>query len=117
MSLKLTPDMLAHCYDYLCCTPPFTKWNMPPSEDIKFLVIKTADRYAHYQMVNNVHNIAVSVRWVGRHQTLLSTLAHEMVHLHIRSAGIRQRHAHGGAFQRLADEVCKEHVEFDRLNF
>jgi hypothetical protein len=117
MSLALTPEMLAHAYEYLCCTLPFSKWNMPPSEDIKFLVIRSADRYAHYQLVNDIHHIAVSVRFVNRHQTLLSTLSHEMVHLHVRSAGIRQRHAHGRAFQRLADEVCFHHPEFDRLNF
>lgn len=117
MSIQLNVEMLAHAYDYLCCTAPFDKWNMPPSEDIKFLVIKSPDRYAHYQLVRDVHNIAVSTKWVNRHQSLLSTMAHEMVHLHIRSAGIRQRHAHGKAFQRLADEVCKCHVEFDRLNF
>lgn len=115
--MKLTPELLGHAYDYLCCTEPFSKWNMPPSEDIKFLVIKTADRFAHYQLVDGVHNIAVSTRWVNRHQSLLSTLSHEMVHLHVRSAGIRQRNAHGKVFQRLADEVCKHHVEFDRLNF
>ena len=117
MSLTLTPEMLAHAYDYLCCTSPFKKWNMPPSEDIKFLVIKSADRFAHYQLVNDVHNIAMSTKFVGRHQTLLSTLGHEMVHLHIRSSGIRQRNAHGKVFQKLADEVCKAHIEFDRLNF
>jgi hypothetical protein len=109
--------MIAHAYDYLCCTEPFCKWNMPSSDDVKFLVIKNPDRFAHYQMVNDVHHIAVSTRWVNRTDSLLVTLAHEMVHLHARSAGIRQRNAHGRAFHALADLVCQHHPEFDRLNF
>ena len=114
--MTLTAEMLAAAYDYLCFTSPFDKW-MPPSDEVKFLVIKSTDRYAHYQMIDDVHHIAVSTRFVDRHMTLLSTMAHEMIHLHIRSSGIRQRNAHGRAFQRLADEVCSHHPEFDRLNF
>ena len=116
MALKLTAEMLAFAYDYLACQPPYDKFNMPPSEDVRFLVIRQADRYAHYQMVDGVHTIAVSAKFVGRHETLLSTMAHEMIHLHCVAAGIRMRNPHGKAFQKLADEVCKIH-EFDRRIF
>lgn len=116
MTLPLTPEALAAAYDYLCEFPPFSKWNMPHSEDVKFLVIRQADRYAHYQMVDGVHNIAVSVKWVGRHDSLLSTLCHEMIHLHTRATKMRMRNAHGRAFQGLADQVCAIHG-FDRLLF
>ena len=116
MALKLTAEMLAFAYDYLACQKPFSSWNLPPSEDVKFLVIRKADRYAHYQMVDGVHNIAVSAKFVGRHETLLSTMAHEMTHLHCTAAGIKMRNPHGKAFQALADEVCR-HMEFDRRIF
>jgi hypothetical protein len=116
MPLPLNVEMLACAYDYLCCVPPFSRWNMPPSEDVKFLIIRQADRYAHYQMVNGVHHIAVSSKFVGRHESLISTLAHELIHLHMRAARISSRNPHGKAFQKLADEVCKIH-EFDRLTF
>jgi hypothetical protein len=55
MTLPLTVATLAHAYDYLCEFPPFDKWNLPPSEEVKFSIIKKADRYAHYQFVNGVH--------------------------------------------------------------
>ena len=116
MALPLNAEMLALAYDYLCCLPPFSKWNMPPSEDVKFIVIRAPDRYAHYQMVDGVHNIAVSTRFVGRHENLLSTMSHEMIHLHCKAARIPMRTPHGKAFQKLADEVCKIH-DFDRLTF
>jgi hypothetical protein len=115
MTLPLTVATLAHAYDYLCEFPPFDKWNLPPSEDIKFSIIKKADRYAHYQMVNGVHHIAVSTKFVGRHESLLSTLSHEMIHLHCRAANQDERPAR----QRLP-EVRRSRLqihEFDRLTF
>lgn len=115
MTIPLNAEMLAHAYDYLCSLPPFDKWNMPPSEDVKFHVIR-GDHYAHYQMIGGVHNISVSAKMVGRHENLLSTMSHEMVHLHCRAARIKMRNPHGKAFQAFADEVCKIH-EFDRKLF
>lgn len=115
MTLHLTVSALAAAYDYLCEFEPFSKWNMPPSEDVKFNIIR-ADHYAHYQMVDGVHHISISAKLVGRHESLMSTLSHEMAHLHIRAANIPMRTPHGKAFQKLADEICKIH-EFDRLAF
>lgn len=115
MSLTLNTEMLAHAYDYLCCTPPFSKWNMPPSEDVKFAVIRKKDRFAHYFMQGGVPHIELSSGRVGRHDTLLSTLAHEMIHLHMQAACVGGKD-HGPAFQKYADRVCKLH-EFDRLIF
>jgi hypothetical protein len=114
--IALNTEMLAHAYDYLCCQKPFSAWNLPHSEDVKFLVIRSADRYAHYQMVGGVHHIAVSTKFVGRHEVLIATVAHELIHLHCRAARIPMRNPHGRAFQKLADEVCKLH-DFDRLTF
>jgi hypothetical protein len=116
MPIPLNVEMLAHAYEYLCCQKPFSTWNLPPSEDVKFLVIRSADRYAHYQMVDGVHHIAVSTKFVGRHDVLIATIAHELIHLHMRATRMPSRNPHGKAFQKLADEVCKVH-DFDRLTF
>ena len=115
--MLLTEEMLANAYDYLCCHPPFSKMNMPHSEDVKFSVINKSDRFAHYQLVEGGHTIAVSKRFVGRHIMLLSTLSHEMIHLYMQQNCIVGRDAHGKGFQKLADRICKHHPEFDRLNF
>lgn len=111
--------MLAHVYDYLCCLPPFDKWNMPHSEDVKFSISTHKDRFAHYQMVGGEHHIVVSSRYrqVNRHLALLSTMSHEMIHLYMEVNGWSESNAHGRAFHRLADRVCKAHVEFDRNTF
>lgn len=116
MPLPLSAEMLAHAYDYLACQPPFNKWNLPPSEDIKFAVIKKKDRYAHYQMIGGVHHIAFSSRYVGRHEILIATMAHELIHLHVEASCISTASPHGAAFNKFADRICKIH-EFDRLIF
>ena len=116
MSLLLNSEMLAHAYDYLACQPPFSKWNLPHSEDVKFSVIRKRDRFAHYQKIGDVHHIVFSTRYVGRHEVLISTMAHELIHLHMSASCMSTRDPHGKAFQKFADRICKLH-EFDRLVF
>jgi hypothetical protein len=116
MTLPLTTDMLAAAYEYLCCAPPFSKWNMPPSEDVKFKVIKHKDRQAHYYTFGDVHHIEISSHFVGSHNNILATMSHEMIHLHISQACLKQRGHHDKTFNKYADRVCKIHG-FDRLVF
>jgi len=116
MPIALDPEMLALAYDYLCSQAPFNKWNLPPSDEVKFLVIRKRDRYAHFQIKDGIPHIAVSSRMVGRHETLISTMAHEILHFHMHLAGFKEAGDHGAAFQKLANRVCKIH-EFDRLTF
>ncbi len=116
MTLSLTKEALAAAYDYLCEFEPFSKWNMPESEDIKFRVMKRKDRTAHYAMSDGVHEIAVSSAYVGQHDVLLSSIAHEMLHLHMAQTCWNRRNPHDAAFQKFADRICKIH-HFDRLMF
>lgn len=112
--LPLSPELLAYAYDYLMCLPPFSKLNMPPSEDIKFRVIKSKKIFARYFMEGGAHHIDVSNKMVGSHMVLLSTLAHEAAHLHLNEVGGCD--LHGPNFQKLADKICASHG-FDRLTF
>ena len=116
MPIPLNAEMLAHIYDYLACQPPFSKWNLPPSEDIKFSISRKRDRFAHYQCIGSDHHIVVSSHFVGRHETLVATVAHEMIHLHCELAGITTSNPHDATFHKYADRICKLH-EFDRLIF
>ena len=114
--LPITAEMLAHAYDYLAASPPFDKWNLPSSEEVQFSVIKTKDRTAHYCRKKGVHQIAISKAYVGRHDMLLSSMAHEMIHLHMWQTCWNRRNPHDETFQKYADQVCKIH-DFDRLTF
>lgn len=115
MTLTLTPEIVAHAYDYLCCMPPFDKMNMPPSEDVRFSIGRRRNEFGRYQWVAGEHHIVLSSRNVGRHMQLLQTLSHEMAHLFLEINGMCDEH--GPVFKKLADKICKAHPEFDRLNF
>lgn len=112
MTLPLSPEMLAAAYDFLSTTPPFAEWNLPPSEDVGFKVSRSRSRFGFYRWDGTRHTITVSVNAVAYSSTLLETLSHEMVHLHLEELGMDDRggtNTHSGAFRNLADEVCKVH--------
>ncbi len=115
--LKLNVEMLAHAYDYLNTQPPFSSWNLPHSEDIRFEIKRKPKFYAECRRgTDGVYRLIFSICWVGRHDVLMSTMAHEMIHIHVDQACMNTRNHHDRTFQRLADRVCKIH-EFDRLIF
>lgn len=109
MTLPLTPDTLKAAYDYLATTPPFSKWNMPDSDDVRFRVTRHKDRFGHYCRVGGKHEIVVSTHLVGRTDGLMQTMAHEMVHLHQAEACMETPAQHNAAFRRLASAVCRFH--------
>lgn len=114
--LKLTPDMLAAAYDFLRLTAPFKSWRpkLPPSSELKFKVIKDPTVYADFGLVKDVPTIRVSVEGVGHTSTLLSTVAHEMIHLYQHLTGDKE--VHGPRFKRKARSVCNAHG-FDEKAF
>lgn len=115
MTVKLTPAVLARAYSLLSETPPFARWKLPPAESVKFRVTRAKGLAGYYDFIGGQHIIGVSSRSVGYLPALLATVAHEMVHLHLRLAG-RGNVQHGPAFQRLAKSVCKRHG-FDPKEF
>lgn len=113
MSLPLSSEMLEACYDFLCTSPPFSGWNMPPGEDVKFFVGKASDCFAHYQWDGSRHSITVSANSVAHTITLVNSMAHECIHLHLRATKQESKRGgpryHNAAFKRYAAQVCKHH--------
>lgn len=119
MTLPLTPDTLKAAYDFLCTTPPFSKWNMPDSEDVVFEVGKDPSmRGWHYSDDGHGrHKIVISKRTIGQAIWLLMTMAHEMIHVHQHETKSHTKGAeHNGAFHKWAAQVCKVHA-FDPKMF
>ena len=83
MKLPLTPEIIAAAYDYLRTTPPFSRWNLPESEDVEFKVSKRFSEFGRYQLVAGKHTISMSTKSIGQTETLLKYLSHEMVHLYL----------------------------------
>lgn len=116
MTLPLTPTVLAAAYDFLCATQPFSAWNLPDSEEIRFRIVRSPSLRGWYTRENGKHVIAISSRCVGRTQSLVETLAHEICHLHEDRAGMLTCAEHSAAFLKLAARVCKFHG-FDEALF
>lgn len=112
MSLKLSPSILRLAYDLLCATEPFSRWNLPDGEDVTFQVLRTRNVSAQiYTDGTKRPIISISGGTNGHINTVLSSLAHEMVHLHEHRCKIRFRGAdhHGAAFRKWAAQVCEAH--------
>ncbi len=109
--LPLTPEMLRAGYDFLCATAPFKSWNLPDGEDINFVVIKGRDTDARIWFENKRPHIGISSARNGHTITVLSSIAHEVIHLHEDRCKIRHRGAnhHSLAFRKWAAEVCAIH--------
>lgn len=114
--LTLTPEILAAAYDYIVATPPFNRWNMPDSSDIKFIVSREPNVRGWYRRRHGRHEIGVSSRCNGHTISVLETMAHEATHLHQAEACMENKAQHNRAFTKLADRVCKYHG-FDPRTF
>ena len=113
MTLPLTAETLEACYEFICTTPPFSRWNMPAGEDVKFIVGKAADCFAHYQWDGKRHTITVSSKAVAHTITLINAMAHESIHLHLfatKQESLRSGPKyHNAAFKRYAAQACRYH--------
>lgn len=112
MTLPLTPETLAAAYDYLCSTPPFNKWSLPDSDEVKFTVNKSRVDFAQYRWDGKQHTITVSESSVGHTATLMEKMGHELVHLHLEDSEMESRgtqDTHGIWFRKLAAQACKAH--------
>lgn len=109
MTLPIHPEMLAAAYEYLRATDPFRKWNLPESEDLTFRVLRTRKLCGQYWMDGDKHFIAISSGKIGCTHSLMETMAHEMLHLHLAETGMDDGGEHNAAFRKIADRVCRAH--------
>jgi predicted metallopeptidase len=107
MTLKLHPEMIAAGYDYLCQTEPFCYWKLPESDEIGFSVVRDPKIFADFLVQNGTPVIRVSAVRNGHTDTLMATIAHEMIHLYQELTGDRE--THGPRFRKMAAKVCKAH--------
>lgn len=120
MTLPLNAERLALLYDFLAECPPFDKWNMPPSDEIKFVVTRSNSTRGYYVRPTGKHEIGISTVCCGWMNAVVWVMAHEMVHLHqgdVDKPGARKscggmetpNAEHNAAFKKLAQIVCKIH--------
>lgn len=113
MPLTLNPEMLDAAYSFLRLTPPFDRWGLPLPGMVKFEVIRSGDYLGWFISPNDEHDfwprIQISDRCVGHTDTLLRTMAHEMIHAHQWYTKKDTRSLHNADFRKRAARVCAAH--------
>jgi hypothetical protein len=113
--VQLSQDILRAAYAYLAETEPFVGWHLPDAEDVKFTVTQSLRVHGetHTCVVGPEKfefKIDISAIKHQHTQSLMLTMAHEMVHVHQRHNCINLTpRAHGKDFRVLAAEVCAVH--------
>jgi len=105
--LQITPERIAAIYDCLRAFPPFCRWRLPPSDEIEIRIGVQQDAFAHYHRERGEHAFEVSMLLVRDFDTLVQTVAHEMIHLHQARAGTETKAEHNREWHRLAAIVCR----------
>lgn len=112
-SLPIDRETLAAAYDFLRVTPPFYRWKLPKSHEVKFKLSRSRTEYGRYQWDGKQHTITASVHAIGHTLTLIRFMAHEMIHLRLESIGKESKRGgldtHNAFFRRLAARVCRYH--------
>lgn len=108
--LHLTPETLAAAYTFLRASRPFNRWRLPPAHEIKFRVTQSIADAGYCKGAE----IGVSARCSSHTGSMLATMAHEMIHLHLDRKGVKKHH--GPEFHRAAEMVSREHG-FDYRRF
>lgn len=113
--ITLTPEIMAAAYEYLKATPPFSRWGLPPAGALKFRPTKARSEAGHCEELDS-GKICIGMSSVlhGHSNSILTTMAHEMIHVRQFTAGTPA--TRGMLFQKMATQICRRHG-FDPLGF
>lgn len=111
MSDWITDKTIKSMYSLLRSMPPFNKWNLPPSYRIKFKV--EHDLPLMGQMHFKPYKMVIGTKHQEHFETVLTTVAHEMVHMSLYIDGCPSYHQHRKPF-RLKTAQIGDLYGFDR---
>lgn len=110
MTLKLTPERLASVYTMLLAWPPFNRWNLPKTDEVKFRVLRTKHWDADWWIEGGKHHVRVSEGRASHLTTIVQAMAHEMIHVKQHGDGSETKGVeHNADFQRIAQNLCKQY--------
>jgi hypothetical protein len=112
--MKATPKRLRAIYRFLQEMPPFDRWDLPPSNLVRFVVHSDPQEHGHYRPPEDderMHTVAINV---NVHVSLIDHIqlvAHEMGHMRQSAIGklpdtYDQTKMHGVEWQRIARVIC-----------
>jgi len=107
-----TANNLEAMYLMLCQMKPFSYWELPNTAEINFVITNEEDAYGSYVFDDDIHIITISKAKCSHFETILKTLAHEMIHM----KRFKTKHwdKHDAVFRRYAKSIADE-FGFDPL--
>ena len=109
--MKLTSTILKNIYNMLVVCEPFEKWNMPLAAQIRFVVNADPDVMGTYMYDDGEkweHIITISTARCGFLDTVILTMAHEMIHMSFHRRKGNKWAQHGKEFRARCHLVGKE---------
>ena len=107
----LTAQRMAHIYDCIREFPPYNRWKLPPSDEVEFRLTARTDRHGDFSTTcyNPLDNPRIMLSYVkhSHFDSVVRTLAHEMIHLAQAIAKTATATEHNEDFQERAKLVCK----------
>ena len=100
---QITPKRVAMMYHLLRGLPPFSRWSLPETVDVRFHTPCRRDVYGEHCHKRGGHIVTVSTDNHGHFDTALRTLAHEMIHM--AQAEAKEMTTHGPGWDRRAEAV------------
>lgn len=107
--LPINTWRLASVYEMLRAWPPFSRWKLPPADQVTFHVIRSKTAFGRWWIDGDRHHVEISEKLHGHMLGLVMTVAHEMIHMKQRISRTETRAEHNAEFQRLAKRVCTIH--------
>ena len=99
----VTESSLVAIYEMLVRLPPMNKWKLPPSKKIEFRVRKLDNCLGMFEP--DPHIITISTLKNGHLDTVIRTMAHEIIHLYLYQRNSRVWDQHGKTFTDLTSRV------------
>ena len=115
--MKLNSAILRNIYTTLVICDPFVSWKLPLPQEIKFIVDLDESAMGTYLFDDGgeyEHIITISSARCGHLDTVIRTMAHEMIHMSRSNTVTDAWTKHDSTFRRRAHKIATE-LGFDPL--
>ena len=103
MSAIITEQSVKMIYSMLRKLPPFDSWGLPPAYKIKFKVLEDFKFMGELQV--KPYKMTFGTKYQEHFETIVTTVAHEMIHLSLYLEGVPSYDQHRRLFKQKAKEI------------
>ena len=106
--ISVTAESIRGVYVMLSKMMPFKRWAVAPVEQVLFVATNSKEVYGEYTPDDDdFHIIRISGAKHGHLDTMIKTVAHEMIHMVLYRRRNKEWAEHDATFSAMAEQVCK----------